>query len=295
MTELTPRLASELDAALADACLRAGFDHHDARLITYSSNAVYELSAPVVVRLCLHPDRVALTTRLVRAGAWLLEKDAPVASLVEDLAQPVHGHGYSATFWRTYDRSKDLRAADLATPLRIIHGLGAPDWLPRWDKFTYARTLLKHAHGIADRDHTWLSQAWDKVERDYLAAAPDMPHGVIHGDAHLANLLRAPDGTAALCDLDNVAYGPLDWDLTPSAVSALRFGPTSALAEFSDSYGRDVTRLPWWPTLRRIRELVMVTYIVTDLADRPSMAEQWQHRMATLRDALPDAPWDRYY
>lgn len=292
---LTPQLTTALDAALADACDQVGLDSSGARLITYSSNAVFELASPVVVRLSLYHDRVAHTARLVRVATWLAERGAPIAPLVDEVPQPVLGNGYAATFWRAYERPPALAAADLAAPLRAIHNLDAPDWLPRWDKFAYARTLLDHANGIDDADHAWLSQAWIDAESDYQAVAPAMPHGVIHGDAHVANLLRATDGEFALCDLDNIAHGPLDWDLTPAAVSALRFGPVDALSEFSAAYGRDITRLAWWPVLRRIRELVMVTYLVTDLANRPAMAEQWHHRMATLRENRSDAAWKPYY
>jgi hypothetical protein len=139
MTTLTAQLAATLNKALAEACHRVGLDPAGARLITYSSNAVYKLAGPVVVRLNLHPQRSVQTAGLVRAARWLAQNHAPIAPLVEDIDQPAHGSGYSATFWHACKRATDLEARDLAVPLSVVHGLDAPVWLPCWGKFSYAR------------------------------------------------------------------------------------------------------------------------------------------------------------
>jgi aminoglycoside phosphotransferase (APT) family kinase protein len=291
---VTQARQAELLAILSAACSAAGLDDTDATLLAYSSNVVYRLAAqPIVVRISFDADRETQTNQLVRTAEWLEQERAPISPLAEVPGQPVIDDDWSATFWQALDVPKSPPATALAAPLCQFHSLPANADLPVWDKFAYGRSHLNQAADIDPGDRDWLVNAWAQTESDYHAAFADMPLGVIHGDAHTGNLLNSADGRFVLCDLDNVAYGPIDWDLTPMAVSAARFGRPDDQASFAAAYGRDVTTLPWWPVLRRMRELVMVTYIITDLRSRPAMAEQWEHRMHTLRADQTEARWQR--
>jgi aminoglycoside phosphotransferase (APT) family kinase protein len=284
----------ELEEALAAVCNSVNLDGENAQLLAYSSNVVYQLSKhPIVVRLNSDSDRLAQTTELVHVAEWLACIDAPIAPLATIGTQPVVAGEWAATLWEAFSTPHVLDPALLAEPLKAFHSLPVASELPKWDKFAYARARLGQAHDIDSDSRMWLSDAWQQVESEYQDVANDMPHGVIHGDAHTGNLLIRDDGKCVFCDLDNVAYGPIDWDLTPTAVSAARFGRPKDQLTLATAYGRDVTDQPWWPLLRRIRELVMVTYIVTDLQSRPEMAKQWEHRMHTLRDNETEAQWQR--
>ena len=137
-------------------------------------------------------------------------------------------------------------------------------------------------------------RAFAIAEREYRTAAASLRTGVVHGDAHAGNLLRDGSGGFVLCDLDSTGIGPLDWDLVPAAVGAIRFGEPACYAGLVAAYGRDVTAGRAWPLLRRIRELVMVTSVATDLRHRPAVATEHAHRMRTLRAGDTHARWHRY-
>ncbi|MFD7841838.1 phosphotransferase family protein [Nocardia sp. NPDC059764] len=117
---------------------------------------------------------------------------------------------------------------------------------------------------------------------------------VIHGDAHTGNLLRDPSGRIMLGDLDSTGIGPVAWDLVVCAVVAQRFGRTGFYREFSAACGWDVTQTSEWPTLRRIRELILVTSALPDLGRRPEVAAEHQHRLRTLREETLNARWHPY-
>lgn len=298
MTALTDALSAELDDTLAAACRSAGLDPAKSELITYSSNAVYRVATEhghdTIVRLNPHKDAGEKTAALVGTARWLEEQGAPITPLLHEITQPVLIDRWAATFWEGFPQPSRLTPGDLGATIRAFHKLAPRAGREReWNKFLVAHARLESADNISNEDREWLIDAWAEVERAYLAIQDGLPRGLIHGDAYLRNLVQGMD-RPILCDLDGVSYGPIDWDLTPIAVSAIRFGPTSDHTEFADAYGRDVTNTAWWPVLRRIRELTMVTYVLPDLAGRPDTAQQWRWRMETLRAGHDDAPWQRY-
>jgi hypothetical protein len=77
-------------------------------------------------------------------------------------------------------------------------------------------------------------------------------------------------------------------------VGAIRFGNIDFYRELAAAYGRDVTEEPSWPLLSRIRELVLVTSAIPNLAGRPEMARKHAHRLQALRAGDATAHWDRY-
>lgn len=294
MTGLTSERAEQLDQLIIDASRAAGLDPQDAQLIAYSANAVFRLTGDIIARINIQPGYLERTKRLVSVARWLQSCDAPIAPIVPEIAQPIVGPSWSATFWSAQPRPDQLTAADLARPLQVFHGLRPPEHVGEWRKFAVSRRRLDHADGVDPSDIEWFRNAWNRVEQEYTEAYPQMPQGLIHGDAHRGNLLRSQTGRPVLCDLDSVSHGPTDWDLVPTAVYALRFGQPAEHAGLVAAYGRDVTQTPWWPILRRIRELVMVTYVLPDLAGRPNISRQWSHRMYTLREGLTNACWEPY-
>ncbi len=238
MTALTDERSAELDDTLAAACRAVRIDPDRAELIAYSTNAVYRVTTPdhradIIVRLNPHVDAIERTTALVDTARWLETQGAPITPLLHDVRQPVViANRWAATFWVAFPQPPDLTPRDLGAAIRSFHEL-APraDGEREWNKFAVARARLEHADDLGGESRAWLLDAWATVERDYRAVEGDLPHGLIHGDAYLRNLVRGPE-QPILCDLDGVARGPIDWDLTPIAVSALRFGPASDHAEF---------------------------------------------------------------
>ncbi|MYR55088.1 hypothetical protein GTY54_02100 [Streptomyces sp. SID625] len=51
-----------------------------------------------------------------------------------------------------------------------------------------------------------------------------LPFEVIHGDAHIGNVLRHRNGQAIPSDLDGFALAPREWDLVLTAIHFDRYG-----------------------------------------------------------------------
>ncbi|MCX4097752.1 aminoglycoside phosphotransferase family protein [Nocardia sp. alder85J] len=293
-TTISPRLAADLQAALADACARMQLPSDGARLIAYTVNAVYRLDAPVVVRIATGETGRARGQRTVAAARWLSEHDAPAVRLLDGV-QPVTIGDYTATFWHAEEVRNDWTAHDLAAPLRELHRIAADPALPAWDPFTTGHHRLAAADPVmTGSDLEWLQNQWAAVEQAYRHDSPEIPVGVVHGDPHIGNLLSTGSGRVIYCDLDETGIGPLAWDLVPQAVGASRFDRMPFYIEFAAAYGADVRDEPYWPLLARIRELIMVTSVLPDLGHRPSVAAEHAHRLASLRSGDTSAVWHPY-
>lgn len=295
MINLSPELDQRLKHALTGICQQAGLHPDEAELIKYTNHAVFRLpSQGVVVRVGAGDLASQRADHVAGIASWLAQHDAPAVRLAPDLTQPVLFENYSATIWQLLEGGNPAwTGAELAAPLLGWHQLEPMPGLKPWDPFSRARSRLATADGLPAEDHAWLAQQWADVEADYHALTPDLQMGLLHGDAYIGNLLREPAGRFVLCDFDGTSSGPLAYDLVVAAVSAHRFGATQDHEALAASYGLDVTTLPSWPTLRRIRELVLVTSVITDLRNRPDIAKVHAHRLSTLRSGANEL-WHRY-
>ncbi|MFI9508605.1 phosphotransferase family protein [Nocardia sp. NPDC052566] len=295
-TNLSPRRAAELRAVVEAACAQMSLSAHGAELIKYTVNAVFRLrSAPVIVRVGAGEVGEARGSRVVSVARWLAAEGAPVAPVMEG-AQPIYvDEGHTVTFWHELATRRTWKAHELAGPLRALHELEPDAALPIWDPFDNARRRLAAADPVVSPDDVdWLRDAWAAAENGYRAWESKMPIGVVHGDPHTGNLLKDVSGRIVLCDLDETGIGPLAWDLVPQAVGAVRFDRADFYRQFVDAYGADVRNEPYWPALARIRELVMVTSVLPDIGQRPLVAAEHAHRLATLRAGHHTATWNLY-
>ncbi|MFD7157634.1 phosphotransferase [Kribbella sp. NPDC059898] len=295
MTDVTPELDQKLRHALKGICQEAGLVADGAELVKYTNNAVFRLpSQHVVVRFGAGDLAGQRADHVAGIATWLQSNDAPAAKLASGVSEPVVFENYSATIWELLEAGNPAwTGAELAVPLLDWHALTPPQGLKPWDPFSSARSRLAMADGLAPDDHAWLTQQWAEVEAGYRAILPDLQVGLLHGDAYIGNLLREPTGRFVFCDFDGTSVGPLAYDLVVAAVSALRFGAIQDHESLASTYGLDVTTLPSWPVLRRIRELVLVTSVITDLRNRPEIAKVHAHRLSTLRSGANEL-WQRY-
>jgi phosphotransferase family enzyme len=288
-----PRLAE----ILAEVCDAAGLDAAGATLVRYTNNAVFRLAdAPVVVRIVASDALRHRVEKVVRVATWLAEHDVPAVRLFTGLSQPVRVGDYAATVWDLVpDGGRAPRATDLARLLRRMHALPAPPFpLPAWAPLHDVRGRIGEADRLADSDRELLLSACDEVSARLDTLRFVLPRSLLHGDAHLGNLIRSPGGPV-LCDFDSSCVGPPEWDLTPMAVGVVRFGDSlGRYRELARGYDFDVLSWEGFEVLRDVRELKLITSVLPILSSRPEVRPELHRRLAAFRDGDRVARWSRY-
>ncbi|SDS56895.1 Predicted kinase, aminoglycoside phosphotransferase (APT) family [Actinoplanes derwentensis] len=283
---------------------QCGLTSGEARLIRFTMNAVYRLGDRVI-RLNRGEPARQRAARVVAGTALLHRHGVPAVELVDDIVQPVVAGDWVATVWHYLPHPPGRPAAvELVEPLARIHAITEPvTFLPAWSPMTSVRHRLSAAGD--DFTRAWaveragmrldtlvgrLTAQCAELDRRIAAATWELPPGVIHGDAHVGNLLAG-----RLCDFDSLAVGPREWDHVPLAHSVVRFGdPAEPYREFAAAYGFDLTGSPAWPLLRDIRDLQLATSVFEGLAGRPEVAENQAHRLRTYLAGDETARWSRH-
>jgi Ser/Thr protein kinase RdoA (MazF antagonist) len=264
-----------------------------AELLRLGENALFALpGAGVVVRVARSSEMGEKVSKELAVARWLAEAGYPAVRLA-DLPQPVETHDRLVTFWEYVpDSSPASDPSVLAGLLRRFHALERPDFpIPRLDPFPVMRRRLGTIAGIAAADVQFLAEACDQAEEDFSEVVTASPPTVVHGDAHLGNVLVDATGRALLIDFEAVALGPQGWDLVPTAISKDRFGLSpEGYADFVTAYGSDVTRSHDYQVLRTTRELGMTTWLM-QLAQSGSAAEEFAVRMESLRKGDLERRW----
>ncbi|XVU22032.1 phosphotransferase [Actinoplanes sp. CA-054009] len=312
------------EAPLAAICRKWGLNPSEAELLQHSTHAVIRFPrTKVVIRLSreVHSD-----LHLVRVAAALASMEVPIARLWAP--EPEQADGWSATAWHLLPAPPVERfpVADLAEPLRRLHGCRLPLDLPAWD---LPGTILKALDrplppewapaevGMSSEElrahlKTICHEISGDVRRELGAgvggagdagagaagaldaggsAARVLGMGTVHGDAHAGNLLWEPGRGPVLCDLDTVAWGPLEVDLVPAAHGVERFRRDPRdYGRLVEGYGFDVRESPVWPALRRLRDLQLAVYMLP----RPPEGEELGRRVRTVLDGDHDAVWRRF-
>lgn len=289
--------AGNLAEALTAVCEAAGLDPAGAELLRCTNNAVFELAtAPVVVRIVASNALRHRVDKVVRVATWLAERGVPAVRLVPGIAQPVAAGPYLATVWEAVPRGgKRPRGRDLAKLLRRMHELTEPAFpLTAWEPLDDVRRRIGEADGLGSADLAFLVERVDEMSVRLDALEYVLPTSLLHGDAHLGNLISSPAGPV-LCDFDSASLGPPEWDLTPLAVGVVRFGePVGRYRELVRSYGFDVTRWKGFPVLREVRELKLITSVLPILSSRPEVRPELFRRLADVRSGDKSARWARY-
>ncbi|RZS37521.1 aminoglycoside phosphotransferase (APT) family kinase protein [Herbihabitans rhizosphaerae] len=292
------RLTSErLADVLATVCERLGLDHRGARLLKFTANAVFRLERqPVVVRILGSSALRHRVEKVVRVASWFAEHGVPAVRLVPHIDQPVRVGGFTATVWEAEPGDGPApRGADLGRLLRQVHSLPLPPFeLPVWDPVDDVRRRIGDAEGLDEASRLFLLDQCDEVREALEVLEFQLPTSVVHGDAHLGNLIPTPDGPV-LCDFDATCVGPPELDLTPLAVATIRFGdPVDRYRELVRTYGVDVTRWSGFPVLRKLRELKIVTSVLPIMVSNPSIRPELLSRLDDLRNGDISARWRRY-
>jgi hypothetical protein len=289
--------SDKLAEALADVCAAAGLDPAGAALLRMTNNAVYRLARhPVVVRIVASRGLRHRVEKVVRVAAWFAEHDVPAVRLLPDLVQPVRAGEHLATIWELVPAGGARpRGRDLARLLRAVHSLPVPPFpLPAWQPLDDVRLRVDEAEQLDDADRAFLLRRCDEVADRIAGLDLTRPPSLIHGDAHLGNLIPGPAG-AVLCDFDSSCIGPPEWDLTPLAVGVVRFGePAGRYRELARTYGFDVTRWSGFPVLREIRELKLITSVLPIMRSHPGVRPELLRRLDDFRRGDTSSRWSRY-
>jgi len=274
--------------------------HHEGRdiplahLLRLTNNAVFALpAAGLVVRITRSHTLHARTYKNAALGAWFASVDAPTIRLADAFTQPIADGNLLATVWCWVPPTLPCPDAnDLGTVLRGFHALGLPPFdLPAWDPLGDARARIADADALDDTDRDHLLAWCDRLTPRLTAFAATAPRSLVHGDAHVGNLLRAPNGRVLLCDFDATAAGPWQVDLVPAPTGESRFGRTGEHTKLAASYGYDVTTDPAWPLLKETRELKMIVGGVPLLTSGPGIAAEFRLRLNSVRDGDTSIRW----
>ncbi|GAB3286354.1 phosphotransferase family protein [Parasphingorhabdus pacifica] len=287
-----PKLATALD----EVCAAVGLDSRGARLVRFVNNGVFWLREhPVIVRIVLAPSFSYRAVNVVEAARCLAEHQVPAVRLLPGVRQPVHAGGHLATLWEAVDDSGPAPTGrDLAGLLRQVHSLPIPATLPGWQPMEDVRRKLVDAEQLDSEDRYFLEERCDDIERRLEDLSFPLPRSLVHGDAHLGNLIAGPDGVL-LCDLDSLCVGPPEWDLTPMAVGRLRMGhPPERYEQLAEFYGFDITAWPGFQVLRDLRELKITAGVLPILGSNPRVKDELGRRLRSMRAGDTAAQWAPY-
>ncbi len=296
---ISGRLTSATAAsALAAACHEVGLDPSKAQLIRIGENALYAMpSERLVVRIARSVDLLVRVQREVDTARWLASLEFPAVRVADRLPQPLQVEGRPVTFWEMADvvPGEAASLADLGRILKSFHALPPPPFaLASFDPFSVVPRRLADPGPAAPRDVEVLRELYDVVAPQFAALTFHLEPGLMHGDAHRANLLVTQDGVL-LSDFEVVAHGPREWDLTPTALSRKRFRLSETdYASFVEAYGWDVTTWDGFAVLSAVRELTMTTWLMQNIAENQDVADEFTHRVQSLREGNSDQAWHAF-
>jgi Ser/Thr protein kinase RdoA (MazF antagonist) len=290
----------ETRAVLEAAGARLGFPVHDAELLRLHSNANFALpSAGVVVRIATNPgalDRVAASITVTK---WLADRGFPCVVPADIDDQPLMIAGHVVSVWR-YVLTADAptpTGADIGRLLRDLHAQGDPPHPLRRlrDPFASVASAVEEApDAMPETSRSWLADRIAELRDQWWEMDFALPVGLIHGDAHISNLMRTTSGEIVLGDWDHVAIGPREWDLVQLHYIHRRFGRADEgdIEAFAKVYGWDIRGWPELDSLIAIREITGLSPYIRTAHTKPFSGQQLAYRLRTLQAGDVTARWE---
>lgn len=289
----------ETRAVLDAAGAQLGVPVHDARLLRLHSNASFALpSVGLVVRIATNPQALECVAASIAVTRWLADRGFPcvVPADIED--QPLMIAGHVVSVWR-YVPTTDIPApagADIGRVLRDLHTQGDPPHPLRRlaDPFASVASAMDEApDSIPEPSRSWLADRIAWLRGQWSGMDFPLPAGLIHGDAHISNLMRATSGEVILGDWDHVATGPREWDLIQIHYMHRRFGRADDgdVEAFTTAYGWDIRSWPGLDTLIAIREITGLSPYIRTARTKPFSHQQLAYRLQTLQAGDMTARW----
>jgi aminoglycoside phosphotransferase (APT) family kinase protein len=290
---------SKTRAVLNAAALRLGVPVHDAQLLRLHGNATYALPcAGLVIRIATNPQILGPVTASIAVTRWLADRGFPCTVPADIGDQPFLISDYVVSAWR-YLPTADTPAptsVEMGDILRELHAQGDPAYpLPSLDDplASVIATISESPDAVSPASQSWLQERIRSLRRQWFALDFPRAAGLIHGDAHIGNLMRAASGQAVLGDWDHVATGPREWDLTQIHYMDRRFGRVgeNGIDAFAAAYGWDIRTWPGLDTLIAVREIWGLRPYIRTADNRPHYRQQLAHRLDTLQAGDTQARW----
>lgn len=273
----------------------AGLDITDAELIKYYNNATFVLPRErVIVRVAGSAALAEKVHQVVRSARWLEEIGFPAVRLNDGVPNPVVCPDAVASLWNCVDPVRPATPDDLAALLRALHATTPTPELPTWTPVEDVYRRVVDASGLTEPERSFLLRTCDELDRAVDRLTDDLDYGLIHGDACLDNVIVGRGGPV-LCDLDRMCRGPVQWDLVPTFTAAYHFESGVRDQEhFAKAYGVDITTWHGAATFHRLRELKLVTSVVSLLDTNPAVRAEFAHRLRTFQAGETRARWHRF-
>lgn len=264
-------------------------------LLRFGNNAVFQVDEHYVIRVARPDTPLAHLQQEVNVATALANHGVPVVRLVTvPVSQPLTAGDAYGTLWEYLPRAGATTYHQLGALLRAFHNqtTSLPLQLPNWQPLASARRRLDVLADQYPPEDIALLEHWYKHIHNMLTKLkPALPPGPIHGQAEINNILLR-DGQPVFSDLERVAYGPREWDLTDTAATTARFHlPQEHYHALTSTYGFDVMTWEGFPTLRRVWEFRATTWLMQTKNHRPEIADEIQVRLNTWRNDDPDRGW----
>ncbi|WP_328332735.1 MULTISPECIES: phosphotransferase enzyme family protein [unclassified Streptomyces] len=280
-----------MDESTARDILRTAGLAKDAELLALGENAVFA-DGGLVIKVGRAPELLERAERELSVAGWLAEAGIPAVRAAEPSPRLVDGH--PVTLWhRLPDAVRPAGPADLATLLRSVHTLPAPDFaLPRRELLGGVERWLRLAGDAVDpADADYLRERRDGFASAAAALTPRLTPGPIHGDALPRNVHVTPQGPV-LVDLETFSSDLREHDLVVMALSRDRYGvPPEAYDSFVRTYGWDVREWEGCTVLRGARETASCAWVAQHAPANPRALDEFRRRVASLRENDPGVRW----
>lgn len=195
-------------------------------------------------------------------------QDAPILAEISTDTTPLIVEGRFVTVWKHIPHlNKTVDFLKFGQLVRSTHKnlrqctSGIPEWDPL-KKINQRLALLKYQQKISTGEHKELTHISTQANKEIGNIKKHLEKQTIHGDCHQGNVITTSDGELIMLDFEQVAKGPIEWDLLPTAIAYERFNLSyEDYRQFVSGYGFDVRSSKFYPTLKRLRELSMTTWI----------------------------------
>jgi aminoglycoside phosphotransferase (APT) family kinase protein len=284
---------AETRALLQEACEVSGLNADGARLLRLGSNAVYQLAAPVVVRIGRPDSDSALARQAVAVARWLESADYPAVRTI-GVDQPLIINGHAITFWEALS-DEYATIEEVADVFARLHRLTEPAslHLPELEPFANADKRIAESDWLSSEEREYMTSELGRFRDEYARLEFFLPRGVIHGDASIGNVLHDRYGKPAVIDLDDFCTGPREWDLIQTALYAGRYGwhTREQYEAFVRVYGYDIMQWTGYPVLADVREFIQVTWIVQKAGESQQTADEARKRINAIRTGASREDW----